>query len=281
MEALILFSLIIIVLCLVLPFVAMAKASRAQRAIEALTARIARLEKGAPQPVSSPVGESVAFPGKLTASPTEKGKETPPPPVSAPSAVRPASVPPPLPPDLIAASAVTPAAPKKTAPPVPARTKSPINWEQFMGAKLFAWIGGFALFLGVAFFIKYSFEHNLIPPEARVAIGFAVGLALLVGGVALEAQRKCGHGADALRDRDIDSLRRHLCLPILLSFFLLRIDSDFSAHDADHCDRVSRRGAARCHAGGGARHRGRIPYSDFVVERTGQSVRPLWLHRTA
>lgn len=70
-----------------------------------------------------------------------------------------------------------------------------------MGAKLFAWIGGFALFLGVAFFIKYSFEHNLIPPEVRVAIGFAVGLALLVGGVALKrkenavtAQTLCATG---------------------------------------------------------------------------------------
>ncbi len=34
-----------------------------------------------------------------------------------------------------------------------------------MGAKLFAWIGGLALFLGVAFFVKYSFEHNLISPN--------------------------------------------------------------------------------------------------------------------
>ena len=58
-----------------------------------------------------------------------------------------------------------------------------INWEQFMGVKLFAWIGGLALFLGVAFFIKYSFDNNLISPELRVAIGFLTGLGLLVGGV--------------------------------------------------------------------------------------------------
>ena len=54
-----------------------------------------------------------------------------------------------------------------------------------MGVKGFAWIGGFALFLGVAFFIKYSFDNNLVPPELRVAIGFLAGLGLLVGGVAL------------------------------------------------------------------------------------------------
>jgi uncharacterized membrane protein len=70
-----------------------------------------------------------------------------------------------------------------------------------MGAKMFAWIGGLALFLGVAFFVKYSFEHNLIPPELRVAIGFVVGLALIIGGVALKrkenvvtAQTLCATG---------------------------------------------------------------------------------------
>src|SRR5881227_2240996 len=70
-----------------------------------------------------------------------------------------------------------------------------------MGAKLFAWIGGLALFLGVAFFVKYSFEHNLIPPELRVAIGFVVGVGLLIGGLLLKrkenavtAQTLCATG---------------------------------------------------------------------------------------
>ena len=49
-----------------------------------------------------------------------------------------------------------------------------------MGVKMFAWIGGLALFLGVAFFVKYSFDNNLIPPQLRVAIGFLTGLGLLV-----------------------------------------------------------------------------------------------------
>jgi uncharacterized membrane protein len=70
-----------------------------------------------------------------------------------------------------------------------------------MGAKLFAWIGGLALFLGVAFFVKYSFEHNLISPELRVAIGFVVGASLVVGGLLLKrkenavtAQTLCATG---------------------------------------------------------------------------------------
>jgi len=54
-----------------------------------------------------------------------------------------------------------------------------------MGVKGFAWIGGFALFLGVAFFVKYSFDNNLVPPALRVAVGFLTGLGLLVGGVVM------------------------------------------------------------------------------------------------
>src|SRR5262249_60820645 len=63
--------------------------------------------------------------------------------------------PPPIPQALLA-----PKAPQLSKP-----TKPPINWEQFMGAKLFAWIGGFPLFLGIAVFGKYSFHRNLIPPS--------------------------------------------------------------------------------------------------------------------
>ena len=54
-----------------------------------------------------------------------------------------------------------------------------------MGVKMFAWVGGLALFLGVAFFVKYSFDNNLVPPELRVAIGFLTGLGLLIGGVVM------------------------------------------------------------------------------------------------
>src|SRR5438874_2575000 len=101
MEALVLLVLVVIVLCLVLPVVAMAKAGAARRSVEELTARVARLEKRGlgPEPVAepmsagreqAPVGEGVAFPGKVARSPTEE-KATPLPRVPA------ASIPPPLP----------------------------------------------------------------------------------------------------------------------------------------------------------------------------------------
>ena len=67
---------------------------------------------------------------------------------------------------------------------------SPIDWEQFLGVKLFAWIGGLVLFLGVAFFVKYSFEHNLISPQMRLVAAYLVGVGLLAGGLALPRDRQ-------------------------------------------------------------------------------------------
>jgi uncharacterized membrane protein len=58
-----------------------------------------------------------------------------------------------------------------------------------MGAKLFAWLGGLAAFLGAAFFIKYSFEHDLVPASARIALGYLFGAGLVVMGVRIRSRR--------------------------------------------------------------------------------------------
>jgi len=71
-----------------------------------------------------------------------------------------------------------------TAPAQPWRVPE-VNWEQFLGVKLFAWLGGLALFLAAAFFLKYSFDHDLIPPAMRVVIGYVVAIGLVGGGLQL------------------------------------------------------------------------------------------------
>src|SRR5205809_1098731 len=173
MEPLILLLIAFLILIVMLPFVAIAKANAAKRTVDDLLARLSSVEDDLGTLRQS---ASLAKPG----APVSPSPAIPPPlPVTAPAAVREApkeSEPPPIPQALIDA--------KERQAAIPIRP--PIDWEQFMGAKLFAWIGGPALFLGVACFVKYSFEHNLIPPEMRVAIGFVVGLALVAGGLALK-----------------------------------------------------------------------------------------------
>ncbi|MFA6030405.1 MAG: DUF2339 domain-containing protein [Elusimicrobiota bacterium] len=95
--------------------------------------------------------------------------------------------------DAICGNCGTPALAKKpvaSVPLPPARTEplepeTKIDWERFMGVKLFAWVGGFALFLGIAFFVKYSFDNNLISPSTRVALGMLMGIGAIIGGLLL------------------------------------------------------------------------------------------------
>ena len=173
MELLILILIGFVIVILVLPFVALAKTNNAKRVVDDLVARVSSLENETRslrgqfippvKPETSAPAAEVVLPPLATIAPAPVGPET-------------ASEPPPVPRELVELSA------PQNARPV----KPPIDWEQFMGAKLFAWIGGLALFLGVAFFVKYSFEHNLIPPELRVSIGFAVGASLVTGGLLLK-----------------------------------------------------------------------------------------------
>lgn len=57
------------------------------------------------------------------------------------------------------------------------------DWENFTVVKLLSWVGGFTLFLGVTFWIKYSIENDLISPGLRVVLSAGLGLILLGVGV--------------------------------------------------------------------------------------------------
>lgn len=60
------------------------------------------------------------------------------------------------------------------------------DWENFTVVKLLSWVGGFTLFLGVAFWIKYSIENDLISPGLRVMLSAGLGLILLGVGVMIK-----------------------------------------------------------------------------------------------
>jgi hypothetical protein len=174
-----------------------ARAVTARNEISELRIRLGQLEREVLRLRENAVAEPKTTPAKSPAAEVAATLETtkpvaPPPPEPVAPAPPVFVAPPPLPPEPVAPPIQLEPVFQESAPPpiadIPQPTRAPapkpgINWEQFMGVKMFAWVGGLALFLGVAFFVKYSFDNNLISAEMRVAIGYFVGIALLVGGV--------------------------------------------------------------------------------------------------
>lgn len=175
---------------LIVPAVALAIAVKARRQSRAAHERIAELEClvaaraaqaasttatsiPAPSPLreiepaaeNAPQGTSAPEALQLGAVvPPGAGNQTPEPPVLKPPPLPEQSVPhdvPPLPATAIA----------KPGPPA----RDAFSLEHFLGVKLFAWLGGIALFAGLIFFVKYAFEHNLIPPALRVEVAPEIG----------------------------------------------------------------------------------------------------------
>jgi uncharacterized membrane protein len=176
MDEIILILLIVAAAVLVMPICALVSASRARREARELRAEVDRLsDLGATQlerlnrlsnRVSGLEDEKPASAPK----PTPKVEEpviVPPPALKPEPAPEPVFVPPPA--YLEPAPKVQPSLPELPKPEpkreiVPPAAKPPpplpkvpeISLEMFMGAKLFAWVGGLALFLGVVFFVKHS-----------------------------------------------------------------------------------------------------------------------------
>ena len=218
MEGIILFVLLLIGGTVALVVWLVARAIGARQSIDELRRRLGSVEIE----VGRLKGEMASAPAAVPLSPqmpsvaaTAAGKAIQKQPAPAPVQAMPPAIPPekvtisPAPPPIPVAAAeiaAPPALPTMKPEPQPmlelARPLVPaINWEQFMGVKLLAWIGGLAAFLAVAFLVKYSFDNNLISPEVRMALGFAAGLGLLVGGVVMSrkqyavlAHTLCGTG---------------------------------------------------------------------------------------
>jgi uncharacterized membrane protein len=202
------------------------RAVAARHRIEELSRRVGALELEVFQLTKSREAAAPA-PGAV---PRPSPPVTPPAPAPAPPATAPpqmpvspalklaAALPTSAPPPPVAAPSSPPAIPAPARPSEPRERPAPaINWEQFMGVKLFAWVGGLALFLGVAFFVKYSFDNNLVPPELRVAIGFIAGLGLLVGGVMMSR-------------KELPALSQTLCATGVVILYAVT----FAAHSVYH-----------------------------------------------
>jgi uncharacterized membrane protein len=139
-----------------------------------------------PEEVTAAPFRTVPLPRTAASTPPHEQQVAPVAPIPPLPPVEPPLLPPVIPP---ATPAVSPAPRPTYVPSRPAKVKPAINWEQFMGAKAFAWLGGLALFLGVAFFVKLSFENGWIPPEVRVALGFLVAIGLVICGLKIPRAR--------------------------------------------------------------------------------------------
>ncbi|MBB5032506.1 DUF2339 domain-containing protein [Prosthecobacter vanneervenii] len=200
MEEIVFILLIVSGAVLVMPIIALVTANLAKRRIAALDTeiqamreredrlirRIEALENTSPSQTTTAAVPPASAPATVAAPPPLEPVFAAPSSVASPApAVRP---PDPQPPATV--PAVSPPYSRPPAPPRPRSAPAPgISLEQFMGAKLFAWVGGLALFLGIVFFVKLSIERGWISAELRTAIGFVMGAALVSAGVVIQRRR--------------------------------------------------------------------------------------------
>ena len=88
-------------------------------------------------------------------------------------------------------------------PPTPSPVETPvarpsIDLELRIGARWATWVGVVAILFAVGFFLKWSFDNELLGPGARVVLGLAAGLALLASGVALRRRQDVPYLSEAL-----------------------------------------------------------------------------------
>ncbi|MEJ3655773.1 DUF2339 domain-containing protein [Actinomycetes bacterium KLBMP 9759] len=78
-------------------------------------------------------------------------------------------------------------APRPPQPPRPAQQRTPF-WTRLSGARLLAWTGGAVTLLGVVMLMVFAAARGWFPPEARIALGGVLGVALV--GLAMWLHRR-------------------------------------------------------------------------------------------
>src|SRR5688500_13773113 len=92
----------------------------------------------------------------------------------------PPAAPEPVPEPVAAFEATPPPPPPPPRPPAPRKPSfwQQVDWESFVGVKLFSWVAGVAMVIAAIYFLKYSVEHGWISPPIRAAIGLITGSAM-------------------------------------------------------------------------------------------------------
>jgi uncharacterized membrane protein len=169
--------LITLVVLVVLAFpivaiVALVMATGASRQVRSLESRLTALERQRAQVAAAPPAAEAPRPEPRPAAATP-----PPAPVAPPPPPPPTPTPAPTPPPPPAAADVP-----RTPAPAAAAAEPAISFEERFGTRWVVWVGGFALFLGGVFLVRYSIEQDLIGPGVRVFLGALLAAALIAGG---------------------------------------------------------------------------------------------------
>ncbi len=205
--------LALFVLPLILASVAISRSRRIEgemnalrESLDSLRERLYELKKEAKvAPAPAPPPGAPPAVAVVTASPLPQKKEDEQPtPVTRPAAVELPPLPPlpPEPPPRVSevsplstalsaglASAVPPPAPLEPSVPLASFSQEPktprfgrssIDWEGFVGVRLFSWIAGIFLAIGAIFFLRYSIDRGWLSAPVRMALGLLVGTGLLV-----------------------------------------------------------------------------------------------------
>lgn len=77
------------------------------------------------------------------------------------------------------------AAPNAAVPVAAATPEAAAGFDEASGGKWLGWLGIGAVFVGVAFFLKYAFDNNLITPQGRVVLGTLAGIIFIGAGQSL------------------------------------------------------------------------------------------------
>jgi hypothetical protein len=143
-------------------------------ALDSLRERLYEQKKEARAPAAA------AEPEPVRSAPAVSPKEAPPEPAAPPIAFAPPASPGPVPPRAAPPEPPAPfggvVAPPRTLKP----GGGPVDWEGFVGVRLFSWIAAVFLVIGAVFFLRYSIERGWLSAPVRMALGLLVGTGLLV-----------------------------------------------------------------------------------------------------
>jgi uncharacterized membrane protein len=143
--------------------------------VQYLTQRVAALERALAGPSTSPAATVASTPAQPPAPEIATPPTISPQPASSQTIVAPVSISPqPTP-----RSAAPPTVAQRPILTAPVAHKDEAGFESLVGGRWFHYAGILAMLFGVAFFIKYAFDNHWVGPTGRIAIGVAIGTALV------------------------------------------------------------------------------------------------------